>query len=138
MHEWSLAEAIVKSIEHRAEELKTNSIDYVEIIIGELQQIDEEILSFALNELLKSLIDEKKIVVKELKFSREEAVFKCNVCGYTWRLSDYTIDEEYKESIHFIPEIIFAIYRCPKCKSSDFDIVGGRGISIRFEKNARI
>jgi len=138
MHEWALAEAIVKSIEQRAEELKTNSINYVEIIIGELQQIDEEILSFALNELLKSLREERNIIVKELKFSREEAVFKCNVCGYIWKLSEYAIDEEYKESIHFIPEIIFTIHQCPKCGSSDFDIVKGRGIGIRFENNARI
>ncbi len=138
MHEWSLAEAIIKSIEYRAEELKTNTIGYVEIIIGELQQIDEEILSFALNELLKSLKEEKNIEIKGFRFLKEEAVFKCNVCGYIWKLNEYTIDEEYKESIHFIPEIIFAIHQCPRCKSRDFDIIRGRGINIRFENDAGI
>jgi hydrogenase nickel incorporation protein HypA/HybF len=40
------------------------------------------------------------------------------------------LSEDDSESIHFIPEIAFAHFRCPKCGSPDFEIVTGRGVSI--------
>jgi hydrogenase nickel incorporation protein HypA/HybF len=44
------------------------------------------------------------------------------------------MSQDVRESIHFLPESIYAYYRCPRCGSIDFEIVKGRGISeIRVE-----
>ena len=32
--------------------------------------------------------------------------------------------------IHFVPELAHAYLRCPDCSSADFEVLGGRGVSI--------
>jgi hydrogenase nickel incorporation protein HypA/HybF len=132
MHEWALADAIVKAIECRALEMKRNNIGYVEIIMGELQQIDEEIFLYAFNELLNILKNEKNIEVKEYKLVKEGVEFKCNRCNFTWSLKADTISSDMLEMIHFIPEVIHSFISCPNCGSHDFEITKGRGLQIKI------
>ncbi len=47
------------------------------------------------------------------------------------------LDEKEAEAIHFIPEVVFVHARCPKCKSPDFEIVKGRGVTLRTIKGRR-
>jgi hydrogenase nickel incorporation protein HypA/HybF len=131
VHEWALAEAVVKTVE----ELVTSNKDvrHIEVVLGELQAVDEGVFETALRELLEELRREKGINVEEFKITREEAVFKCMVCGYEWSLKDWSIGEEFREAIHFVPEVVHSYYSCPKCGSRDFEIVRGRGVKVRVD-----
>jgi hydrogenase nickel incorporation protein HypA/HybF len=53
MHEWALAEAVVKAVEELVAE--SGRVECVEVVFGELQSLDEEVFRFALEELLSSL-----------------------------------------------------------------------------------
>ena len=50
-----------------------------------------------------------------------------------WKFSDVkkNLNEDKSEAIHFLPEIVFVHNRCTKCKSSDFEIISGRGVSVK-------
>ena len=111
MHEWALAEAVVKTVE----ELVTSNknVTHIEVVLGELQAVDEGVFETALRELLEELRREKGINVQDFKITREEAVFKCMVCGYEWSLKDWRIGEEFREAIHFVPEVVHSYYSCP-------------------------
>lgn len=125
MHEWALAESVIKTVETKPE-LKNKKI---KVLLGELQDIDEEIFSFAMDELLKQRKSDIKysIVV-------DEAAFKCNECGREFFMSEITKKSKAeRENIHFIPEMVKAFVKCPGCGSIDFDIVRGRGVMISYE-----
>lgn len=132
MHEWALAEAIAKFIEYRALENRVNKLDYVEIVLGELQRIDEESFLYAFNELLSILKNEKNIEVLRYQLVREKAEFSCNRCGFVWSLDTSTISADELEMIHFIPEAVHSIVSCPRCGSHDFEITRGRSLSVRL------
>ena len=125
MHEWALAEAVIKTIKNQS---NIKQIEKVTIKVGELQQIDMEIFSFAINELKKEhSLDNVEIVLKT-----EPALLKCRACGKTWYFSENLkhLDEFIAESIHFVPEAFHAFIRCPYCGSPDIEIVKGRGVWI--------
>ncbi len=130
LHEWALAEAIVFAIEEEARKRNSKVIEVVEIVLGELQNIDEEIFEFALNELVSTL-REHGIDIHKLSIVREDAVFKCLRCGYTWRLRDTDLSDDVREAIHFVPDVARVYIRCPNCGSHDFEIIAGRGVYIK-------
>lgn len=132
MHEWALAEAIVETIITKASQSNTRNFSYIKVKLGRLQQIDREILAFAINELLKLAKDEHGIEVKEVVFDDEKAVAECLRCRYRWDLDLESMDESSKEYIHFMPEVVHAFISCPQCGSHDYEIVSGRGISIEL------
>lgn len=130
MHEWALAEAVVSTALKAAEKERLQEITKIKIVMGELQQIDAEIFASALKEVIlpqKETLKNAKIEIKA-----EKAVFKCRVCQHIWTFAEATnqLNEEESESIHFIPEISHCYLRCPQCKSSDFEVVKGRGIWV--------
>lgn len=110
MHEWLIAEGIANIIRER-------NLRKVRIHLGKLQGIDKEILVFVIKQLARV----------EIEVVEEEIELRCLSCGEKWK-PGLTGKED--EGIHFLPEVIFSIERCPKCKSSDFEIVSGRGIWI--------
>lgn len=126
MHEWAIAEAIVKELENILS--KNRRIRRIKIITGELQNIDKHILS----QYLEMMMGE---VAPDVKYSieTEEAVFKCNLCGYKWRLKDLELSDEVREAVHFVPEAIHAYIKCPRCGSTDFDVIAGRGVKLVYE-----
>lgn len=128
MHEWALAESIISYIIEKANEMNIKKILEVEIKIGELRQIDIEILSFALKNLSENTLLEKTT----FNISIEEAMLKCRVCGYEWSYKEAKrkIKEKDIEAIHFIPEIIHSFINCPKCNSMDFEIIKGKDVWI--------
>ncbi|MEM1541970.1 MAG: hydrogenase nickel incorporation protein HypA [Ignisphaera sp.] len=132
MHEWALAEGIVEALVRRAKEVGVNRFSRLKIILGELQQIDREILKYALDELLKLTRNSLDINVDNIVFEKENVVLQCSRCGYIWRPALDILDESVKECIHFIPEVIHVYISCPQCNSHDFSIVGGRGIAIEI------
>jgi len=80
------------------------------------------------------LIKERGLEISEIEIIEVEPLLKCRTCGYEWRADPSSMSQDVRESIHFLPESIYAYYRCPRCGSIDFEIVRGRGISeIRVE-----
>jgi len=131
LHEWALAEGVIDTILDKFD-LSEKKILEVDIVLGELQQIDVEVFKFALRELSKDS------PLKDAKFNImvEKAEFKCNVCGYIWGFGDILkkLGFDESESIHFLPETVHAFASCPKCGSRDFKIVRGRGIYLKKVK----
>lgn len=125
MHEWALAEAIISSIFKIAEEEGLKEVKEVRLSIGELQQVDKEILMFALSQMKTGKLANAKFTLKTRR-----ARFKCRVCGHNWFFKDMKAPDDIKESIHFVPEVAYAYFRCPKCGSPDFDVSSGRGMWI--------
>ncbi|MBS7607501.1 hydrogenase nickel incorporation protein HypA [Candidatus Bathyarchaeota archaeon] len=125
MHEWALAEAIISAVSQIAERGNLRAIKEVTLRIGELQQIDREILKFALSQMASGKLAGVKFRMKLVR-----ARFKCRVCGHKWTFNENSPPNHIKEAIHFIPEVAYAHLRCPRCSSPDFEISGGRGIWI--------
>ena len=132
MHEWALADSIVRTVIQYA---NGKNVGKIIIVLGELQSIDSEIVSFAIKELSRGTVVEGS----SIEFIKEKAVFKCRNCGYLWRLQDIKkeINDKIKENIHFIPEVAHAFLSCPRCGSHDFDVIKGRGIYIKEIKLSR-
>lgn len=126
MHEWAIAEAVIKEVENLIH--KNMRLKKIRILAGELQNLDENILKQYMDMMIKE-------VAPGLKYSieREEAVFKCNVCGHIWQLRYVKLSEDEREAVHFVPEAIHAYVSCPKCGSRDFTVVRGRGVRLVYE-----
>jgi hydrogenase nickel incorporation protein HypA/HybF len=128
MHEWSLAEAVLKSSVEEAGKRSLEKLTEVKVVFGELQGIEEEIVDFALDNLKKGTIAEDADFV----FLKEEAAFRCRSCQNVWKLKDTDLhDDSTKECIHFVPEVVHSFMRCSQCGSPDFEVVSGRGIYIK-------
>lgn len=130
MHEWALADAVIKSAKNVAKKENLKEITEVVIKIGEIQSIDEELFESALNEVMKK--DRDNALFQNTKFicSIEKAKLKCNVCGHEWLFEENKkgLNDTETESMHFIPETAHVFMRCPECNSPDFEVSAGRGI----------
>ena len=132
MHEWALAEAVINAASEVAQKEGLTKVTEVRVKIGELQQIEPDILEFALENLRTPQFNDARFVLESVK-----AEFGCRVCGQRWAFTDERLDEHEKEDIHFIPEVAHAYVRCPKCGSSDFEILQGRGVWLESIKGVR-
>ena len=128
MHEWALADGIVRTAIEFARTHGKDKILGIRVVLGELQDVNEEILKFAIDEIKKDTIAEDA----EVEFVLEEAEFRCRNCGHEWKLREVreSFNERIKEDIHFIPEVVHAFLACPKCGSRDFEVVKGRGVYL--------
>jgi hydrogenase nickel incorporation protein HypA/HybF len=132
MHEWALAEAVMTAASKIAAKEKLKDIKEVIVKIGELQQVDKDILIFAFNQLKKGLFRNTKFHIQKAKTK-----LKCRVCRTCWYFEKQNYDENTVESIHFVPEVAHAYIKCPKCKSPDFEIIEGRGIWLEEIKGVK-
>jgi hydrogenase nickel incorporation protein HypA/HybF len=132
MHEWALAEAILTAARQIAEKEKLRGIKEVTVKIGELQQVEKDILRFALSQL-------KPASFKNVEFHivKAKTTLKCRVCGNTWIFRKNKLDKDTAEAIHFVPEVAHAYIKCPKCGSPDFEISEGRGVWLDNVKGVR-
>ncbi len=132
MHEWALAEAVIKAASEIAEKENLADVSEVSVKIGELQQVEREILKFALNQLKTDKLKKAKFRV-----TRAKTTLKCRACGCTWFFKKDKFDAATAEAIHFIPEVAHTYIKCPRCRSPDFEIICGRGIWLENIKGAR-
>jgi len=132
MHEWALAEAVISTVSQIAEKEGLEKVAEVEIKVGELQQIELDILEFALSQLKTLKLKNAKFRIKTVK-----AELKCRVCGQKWIFRKEKMNEEIAEAIHFVPEIAHTYIKCPKCGSPDFEILKGRGIWLESVRGLR-
>jgi len=132
MHEWALAEAVIKTALEKAREKEMKKINEIDLKIGEMQNIEMDIFEFAINEIMK----QNKIHAR-IKIEIEKTKFRCNICNHEWVFDDFKINDKEKEFIHFLPESVFSHAKCPKCGSRYFEIIEGRGIWIEAIKGEK-
>ncbi|KUK81838.1 MAG: Zn finger protein HypA/HybF [Pelotomaculum thermopropionicum] len=133
MHEWALAESVVLTALKEAEREQLKEILSVKVKIGELQQIDPEIFKFALESVLK-LYDPPpwELSIDKIELETDKSVLQCKVCGNRWNLGGTLagLEHDQAEAIHFVPEVARVFAKCPRCGSSDFEVIKGRGVWI--------
>lgn len=127
-----MAEGVVSTATRIAEEEGLDEVTEVTVKIGELQQIDREILEFALDQQRTPIMRNARLVLKSVP-----AKLRCRVCGAEWLFNPDALDEDVSEAIHFVPEMAHVYMKCKRCGSPDFEIIEGRGVwleSIRGVK----
>ena len=132
MHEWALAEAVISTVSEIAEKEELEEVTEVQIKVGELQQVELDILEFALSQLKTKKLKNASFIIETVK-----AELKCRVCGHRWTFGKTELNDDAKEAIHFVPEIAHAYIKCPKCGSPDFEVLKGRGIWIESIKGVK-
>lgn len=133
MHEWALAEGVISTATKFALENDLIKVTEVVIMIGELQQVEHEVLEFAFEQLKTPLFNEAKFILKS-----QPAKFKCRKCGNEWTFKAQGMTEEVSEAIHFVPEMAHVYIKCSGCGSPDFEVSEGRGVwlaTIKGEKS---
>lgn len=131
MHEWALAESVVKAAVEYAGAEKIKTLREAGVLFGELQAIDKEIFVFALEELRKQFPAARAC---KFRLLTEPAAFRCKACSHDFALKGLKKTKDEAEFIHFVPEMAHTFLKCPKCKSPDFEIAAGRGVSISYLK----
>ncbi|MFO8077873.1 MAG: hydrogenase nickel incorporation protein HypA [Thermoplasmatota archaeon] len=137
MHEWALAESVIKSSIAAAEKENIKKITEINVLLGELQQIADDIFTFALDELVETYKDKFQDVT--INIETEKTLLQCKQCDHSWEFKEMKnkLSADEAESIHFIPEVAFVHTRCPHCGSPDFKILKGRGVSIASMKGVK-
>jgi len=129
MHEFALAEAVMTTALQAADRERLDRILAIRVRIGELQRIKKDVFEFALKEMVPAT--EPRLFATEITLEIEPARFRCRACDRSFLLADAgEQSEDEAEAIHFVPELAHAYLRCPGCSSADFEVLGGRGVSI--------
>lgn len=132
MHEWALAESVIAAAKKIAAKKELKEVKEIIIKIGELQQVEEDILLFAFNQLKDGIFKKANIITIKAKTK-----LHCRLCENKWTFKKQNLDEVKSESIHFVPEVAHAYIKCPKCGSPDFKIASGRGIWLERIKGVQ-
>ena len=123
MHEWALAEAVISAAVEAADKEGLSRVTEVRIRVGELQQIEHDVLEFALSQLKKAKLKGARFRIEKVK-----ARMRCRACGRVWAFDGKELEENMVEAIHFVPEVAHAYVKCPECGSPDFEVLEGRGV----------
>jgi hydrogenase nickel incorporation protein HypA/HybF len=129
MHELVLVNGIIESVIDVARR-EGRRVKSFKISVGELASFDIELIKFLLDEVRKGTeIENAKIIVETTN-----AIVECRTCNSTWGFNEIVkaLDENEKEMIHFIPELLSSFTRCPGCGSRDLGVVSGRGIEVEY------
>jgi hydrogenase nickel incorporation protein HypA/HybF len=138
MHEWALAEAVIEAAIEESRKGGLATVTEILVKVGDLQQMEPEIFQFALEEIAKeysggdNVLKHARIILEP-----EPAIFRCRVCGHEWEFKAANLREEEGEAVHFAPEVAHAYLRCPQCKSPDFEVIQGRGVTIQTIKGTK-
>ncbi len=132
MHEWALAEGVITTAQKFAEENDLTKVTEVIIMIGELQQIDHDVLEFTFEQLKTELFKDAKFILKT-----QPAMFKCRACGNEWSFKAQGLTEDISEAIHFVPEMAHVYIKCTECESPDFEVSQGRGVWLATIKGVK-
>lgn len=129
MHEYALADAVVKTALRAAADAGIARVDRIVVSVGELQQIEADLFEFSLAEVLPR--SDPRLADAEFVVEHEPARFRCRACGRSFGRGAEPAGPEAAEAIHLVPELAHAFVRCPDCGSPDFEIAAGRGVTLR-------
>jgi hydrogenase nickel incorporation protein HypA/HybF len=107
MHEFSIVEALFRSLEDIIERERLRSVERVRVRVGELRQIVPELMTFAFD----AAKEETKACGAALELETVAARFRCETCGNECSS----------------PETGYA---CPHCGSYELSVVQGKEIEI--------
>ena len=128
MHEFALAEAVVRAAIQTADAEGMTAVRRVAVQVGELQSIKKDVFEFALQQTGS---DDPRLAETAMEVEIIPAQFECRSCGNRFTLAETAErDATAKEAIHFVPELAHAFLRCPQCRSPDFEVTAGRGVAI--------
>ena len=125
MHEWSLASAIVDSVDKWARENNVNNVIKVVVEVPSISMIDLEIL----REAFDMLKQESRLAKATLEVKVVMPKIRCRHCGYTLTDDDVRAQlnelmkgygEEYP--LHLMPDLAPALLKCPRCGSHDLEM----------------
>ena len=130
MHEWALAEGVIETALQAADEHGMEAVSSIDVRIGQLQQIETDIFSFAMTSILAE--SERRVRGASFDLTIEPATLECRKCSTVWKLDDdlEKLSEAEAEAVHFVPELAHVYIRCPACGSPDFHVARGRGVWI--------
>ena len=130
MHEFALAEGVIATALDVAEKEGLKRISRIGVAIGELQQIERELFSQAITEIMPE--GHPQLIDVDIDLRIEPARFCCRSCGREFGFAEVggELAEEESEAIHFVPELAHTYLRCPACESPDFEVTKGRGVWI--------
>jgi len=117
----------VLAVESYAKSVGASKVRRVTLLLGELQSVDVEVFKEALNIAKES----SSVPIEEVHFENEKALLECRKCGSKWTLEEAGLTEEQREAVHFVPELVHAFARCPRCGSVDFEVARGRGVVVK-------
>jgi len=132
MHEWALGEGVITTAQKFAQENDLTKVTEVIVMIGELQQVEHDVLEFAFEQLKTELFKDAKFILKT-----QPAKFKCRVCGNEWNFKAQGLTEDVSEAIHFVPEMAHVYIKCTECESPDFEVTQGRGVWLATIKGVK-
>ncbi|MVT13057.1 MAG: hydrogenase nickel incorporation protein HypA [Euryarchaeota archaeon] len=132
MHEWSLANGIVRTVLQEKEKNGASTIKIVEISVGEISQIDIETLRYALENIARGTPLENS----EIRIDMERTELKCRTCGHIWNFEESKkylepVGEEGDNALHYLPESVSIFVKCPVCHGQDIEILGGSGVRVK-------
>jgi hydrogenase nickel incorporation protein HypA/HybF len=107
MHELSVANSIVSSLEKLKTENGFEILNRVKISIGRLSGVNAESLRFALESSRKDTVLGSAL----LEIDEKDLRIKCNVCGAETEVQQFD-------------------FKCNGCSASDYDIVSGDTLEI--------
>ena len=117
MHEFSISSEIVRTVLEEVEKNRGKKVLSIQLEIGELTLLNQEQVTFWVQELLKGSVAEgARVKVKEI-----QARIKCESCGYKGRNSSGQRDL----FRHFIP------LSCPVCGSIKIKVEKGGECTLR-------
>ena len=136
MHEWALAEGVIRTALEAGREAGLSSIARISVKIGELQRIERDVFQAALERVLPR--SEPRLAGTRIELGIEPARFRCRPCGAEFALAEIggPVGPAELESIHFVPELAHAFMSCPQCQSPDFEVLEGRGVWIESVEGA--
>jgi hydrogenase nickel incorporation protein HypA/HybF len=118
MHEFSISSEIVRTVLEEAEKNRGKKVLSVQLEIGELTLLNQEQVTFWIQELFKGSVAEgARVRVKEI-----QARIKCESCGYKGR----NILAQNKNVLQH-----FTALSCPKCGSFQIKIEKGQECTLR-------
>lgn len=121
MHEFSTAVGIVETITKVAKENNATRIKKVELVVGEFSMLNNEQLKFAFEIAAEGTLAEKA----ELIIEGQKGEIDCKDCGFKG-----PVETQKKDVDHFVVDLV-NIFECPKCKSNNTKISGGRDIYVK-------
>lgn len=121
MHEYSTAVGVVETITDVAKKHNATRIKKVELVVGDFSMLNTDQLKFAFEIAAEGTLAEKADLIIE----GQQGEIDCKECGYKG-----PVDAKKKDVDHFVVDLV-NIFECPKCKSNNTKISGGRDIYVK-------
>ena len=107
MHELGIAQNILEIVQQSVPEEQADSVRSIRIRVGQLSGVVPDSLEFC----FQAIIGETRMAQASLAIEQVPTNFQCKKCAYGFQVND----------LEFL---------CPKCGSSDLEVVSGRELEI--------